>query len=130
MKQRLESAVYDFLKGRLSEDIAAMLVKGHSTELRPLPYICVYCGEQTPFGLVDGMFAIPLSISLADSASDIDYTVQAARRNAVEDAMLDFGDAGDFRIYDISLEENTDAKDSEKNNLGDVLSYAVIAQEI
>lgn len=93
MKLEIENAVFEYLKKVLNRDLSAMLVRGHSTILRPVPYIVVDCSEPKPFGTLsaaDGLFELVLEIRIADSAHDIDYRIQQKRVNAVFGALENF----------------------------------------
>lgn len=90
MKLEIENAVFEYLKKTLNRDMPAMLVRGHSTSVRPVPYIVVDCSEPKPFGTLsaaDGLFELVLEIRIADSAHDIDYRIQQKRVNAVLEAL-------------------------------------------
>lgn len=43
MKLEIENAVFEYLKKTLNRDLSAMLARGHSTSVRPVPYIVVDC---------------------------------------------------------------------------------------
>ena len=93
MKLEIENAVFEYLKKTLNRDMSAMLVRGHSTSVRPVPYIVVDCSEPKPFGTLsaaDGLFELVLEIRIADSAHDIDYRIQQKRVNAVLEALENF----------------------------------------
>lgn len=130
MKLEIENAVFEYLKKALNRDLSAMLVRGHSTTLRPVPYIVVDCSEPKPFGTLsaaDGLFELVLEIRIADSAHDIDYRIQQKRVNAVLEALETFECSADgISVVSFEFELDSDARDDD--NIGDVLKYSVIAQ--
>lgn len=130
MKQHFENIVFEYLQHNLPDELKAMLVKGHSNAERPLPYICVDCSDPKTFDDLDpkyGLFELTLNISIADSAHEIDYDIQAERRRTVEITLEDFAYTGsDLQINYFGIEENSDARDD--NNIGDVLKYSCIIQ--
>lgn len=44
MKQKFENIIFEYLQSTLPDNLKSMLVKGHSNDERPLPYICVEGG--------------------------------------------------------------------------------------
>lgn len=130
MKQKVENYIIEQINKILTDDLSAMLIKGHSNNDRPIPYICVDISEFKPFGDLeysDGLFDVVLNISIADSAHDIDYLIQETRRRSIENAMQDIElESEDFIINYINLEESSDARD--ENNIGDVLKYGIVLQ--
>lgn len=132
MKLKFENAIFDYLKKNLNRDLAAMLVKGHSTTKRPIPYIVVDCSEPKPFGNLsasDGLFELTLEIRVADSAHDIDYEIQQKRLNAIFDTLETFEYfESDMLLHSFEFETDSDARDD--NNIGDVLKYNVIIQSL
>lgn len=132
MKQHFENIVFEYLKRTLPVKLQSMLVKGHSNDTRPIPYICVDCIDPKPFGGLDpkhGLFELTLNISVADSAHDINYEIQSERRRVVETALFDFEYIGDdLKINYFGVEEDSDARDD--NNIGDVLKYSAIIQTL
>lgn len=130
MKLEIENAVFEYLKKTLNRDMSAMLVRGHSTTLRPVPYIVVDCSESNPFGTLsaaDGLFELVLEIRMADSAHDIDYRIQQKRVNAVLEALENFECSADgISVVSFEFELDSDARDDD--NMGNVLKYSVIVQ--
>ena len=129
MKLEIENAVFEYLKKALNRDLSAMLVRGHSTTLRPVPYIVVDCSEPKPFGTLsaaDGLFELVLEIRIADSAHDIDR-IQQKRVNAVFGVLENFECSADgISVVSFEFELDSDARDDD--NIGNVLKYSVIAQ--
>lgn len=130
MKLEIENAVFEYLKKTLNRDLSAMLVRGHSTTLRPVPYIVVDCSEPKPFGTLsasDRLFELVLEIRIADSAHDIDYQIQQKRVSAVFGALENFECPADgISVVSFEFELDSDARDDD--NIGSVLKYSVIAQ--
>lgn len=130
MKLEIENAVFEYLKKTLNRDMSAMLVRGHSTSVRPVPYIVVDCSEPKPFGTLsaaDGLFELVLEIRIADSAHDIGYRIQQKRVNAVFGALENFECSADgISVVSFEFELDSDARDDD--NIGNVLKYSVIAQ--
>lgn len=130
MKLEIENAVFEYLKKTLNRDMPAMLVRGHSTSVRTVPYIVVDCSEPKPFGTLsaaDGLFELVLEIRIADSAHDIDYRIQQKRVNAVLEALENFECSADgISVVSFEFELDSDARDDD--NIGDVLKYSVIVQ--
>ena len=130
MREKLESILYSKLKASLPAEFKTMLVRGHSTSVRPVPYIVVDCSEPKPFGTLsaaDGLFELVLEIRIADSAHDIDYQIQQKRINAVFGALENFECSADgISVVSFEFELDSDARDDD--NIGDVLKYSVIAQ--
>lgn len=130
MKLEIENAVFEYLKKTLNRDLSAMLVRGHSTSVRSVPYIVVDCSEPKPFGTLsaaDRLFELVLEIRIADSAHDIDYRIQQKRINAVLEILENFEFSADgISVVSFEFELDSDARDDD--NIGDVLKYSVIAQ--
>ena len=130
MKLEIENVVFEYLKKTLNRDLSAMLTRGHSTSVRPVPYIVVDCSEPKPFGTLsaaDGLFELVLEIRIADSAHDIDYQIQQKRINAVFGVLENFECSTDgISVVSFEFELDSDARDDD--NIGDVLKYSVIAQ--
>ena len=51
MREKLESILYSKLKASLPAEFKTMLVRGHSTNDRHIPYISLDVGELRPFGV-------------------------------------------------------------------------------
>ena len=76
MREKLENILFSKLKASLPAEFKTMLVCGHSTNDRHIPYISLDVGELRPFGDLqssDGMFEADVSVAIADSAHDIEY---------------------------------------------------------
>ena len=130
MKLQLEKEIFRHLQSVIADEYKPMLVMGHSTKDRPKPYICVDCEDEKPFGDLPpdaGVFEIPVNISVADSAHDIDYDTQEERILAIIDALIDFeSQDASMEIYSFEFAENPDARDD--NNIGNVINYTAIVQ--
>lgn len=130
MREKLENILFTKLKASLPAEFKTMLVRGHSTNDRHIPYISLDVGELRPFGDLqssDGMFEADLSIAIADSAHDIEYPELFKRIRAVMSAFENFSYAEDnILINAIYYESETDARD--ENNMGIILVYRVILQ--
>ena len=60
----------------------SILVKGHSTEDRHMPYISINVGDVKPFSDMlesDGIFESEVNVAIADSAHVINYDAQFLR---------------------------------------------------
>ena len=130
MKEKLENILYDYLKTNLDSDLSRILIKGHTTEDRRIPYIFIDVGEIKPFGdleVIDGMFEASVIIAVADSAHDIDYKQHFKRTRCIVDILENFSyETDEIVVNGIYLENDTDARDD--NNIGAVLGYKVIVQ--
>lgn len=130
MKLQLEKEIFRYLSETLSDEYSAMLVMGHSTYDRPKPYISVDCEDEKSFNDLPpdaGVFEIPVNISIADSAHDIDYNTQQKRIDVIYEALANFESKDPtMQIYSFEFQENPDARDD--NNIGNVLSYTAIVQ--
>lgn len=132
MRKELENILFDHLKTSLSAELKTMLVRGHTTDDRHIPYISIDVGEIKPFGDMlesDGIFEADVNVAIADSAHDIDYKYLFNRIEAVKTALSDFFYIDDnVLINALFFESETDARDD--NNLGTVLTYKAIVQFI
>lgn len=132
MRKELENILFDHLKTSLSAELKTMLVRGHTTDDRHIPYISIDVGEIKPFGDMlesDGIFEADVNVAIADSAHDIDYKHLFNRIEAVKTALSDFFYIDDnVLINALFFESETDARDD--NNLGTVLTYKAIVQFI
>lgn len=130
MKQELENKIYDYLKANLPKDMSSMLIKGHTTDNRKLPYIYVDVGEIKPFAELeysDGMFEASVNIAIADSAHDINYKEHFRRTLTITSLMEKFKYCTDeLLINAVYFESDTDARDD--NNIGSVLAYKAVVQ--
>ena len=130
MREVLENILYEHLKTSLPAEFKSMLVHGHSTEDRHIPYITLDVGEINPFSdfqAENGIFEAEVSIAIADSAHDINYRELFKRIRAVMNAFDNFtySDNG-IEIDALTYEGESDARDD--NNLGCVMTYKAIVQ--
>lgn len=132
MREKLENILLKKLKASLPAEFKTMLVRGHSTNDRHIPYISLDVGELRPFGDLqssDGMFEADVSVAIADSAHDIEYPELFKRIRAVMSAFENFSYAEEnILINAIYYESETDARDD--NNMGIILAYRVILQSL
>ncbi len=132
MREKLENILFKKLKASLPAEFKTMLVRGHSTNDRHIPYISLDVGELRPFGDLqssDGMFEADVSVAIADSAHDIEYPELFKRIRAVMSAFENFSYAEEnILINAIYYESETDARDD--NNMGIILAYRVILQSL
>lgn len=130
MREKLENILFSKLKASLPAEFKAMLVRGHSTNDRHIPYISLDVGELRPFDDLqssDGMFEADVSVAIADSAHDIEYPELFKRIRAVMSAFENFSYAKEnILINALYFENETDARD--ENNMGIILAYRVILQ--
>ena len=130
MREELENILYDHLKTSLPAELKTMLVRGHTTDDRHIPYISVDVGEIKPFGDMlesDGIFESEVNVAIADSAHDIEYPELFKRIRAVMSAFENFSYAEEnILINALYFENETDARDD--NNLGVVLTYKLVFQ--
>ena len=76
MRKEIEDILFEYLLSALPEAMKPMLVKGHSTEDRHIPYISLDVGDVKPFSDMlesDGIFESEVNVAIADSAHDINY---------------------------------------------------------
>lgn len=130
MREKLESILYSKLKASLPAEFKTILVRGHSTNDRHIPYISLDVGELRPFGDLqssDGMFEADVNIAIADSDHDIEYPELFKRIRAVMSAFENFSYTEDnILINALYYESETDARDD--NNMGIILVYRAILQ--
>ena len=130
MKEKLENILYEYLKTSLPTELSKILIKGHTTNDRKIPYIYIDVGEIKPFGdleVRDGMFEATVNIAVADSAHDIDYKQHFKRTRGIIELLENFSyETDEIVVNGIYLENDTDARDD--NNIGSVLSYRAIVQ--
>ena len=82
MRKELENILFDHLKTSLPANLKSMLVRGHTTDDRHIPYISIDVGEIKPFGDMlesDGIFESEVNVAIADSAHVINYDAQFLR---------------------------------------------------
>ena len=130
MREELENILYDHLKTSLPAELKTMLVRGHTTDDRHIPYISVDVGEIKPFGDMlesDGIFESEVNVAIADSAHDIEYPELFKRIRAVMSAFENFSYAEvNILINALYYESETDARDD--NNLGCVMTFKAVVQ--
>lgn len=130
MREKLENILFAQLKALLPAEFKTMLVRGHSTNNRHIPYISLDVGELRPFGDLqssDGMFEADVNVAIADSAPDIEYPELFKRIRAVMSTFENFSYAEDnILINAIYYENETDARDD--NNLGCVMTFKAVVQ--
>lgn len=130
MREKLENILFAQLKALLPAGFKTMLVRGHSTNNRHIPYISLDVGELRPFGDLqssDGMFEADTSVAIADSAHDIEYPELFKRIRAVMSVFENFSYAEEnILINALYFENETDARDD--NNLGCVMTFKAVVQ--
>lgn len=130
MREKLENILFTKLKALLPAEFKTMLVRGHSTNDRHIPYISLDVGELRPFGDLqssDGMFEADISVAIADSAHDIEYSALFKRIRAVMVAFENFSYTEDnILINALYYENETDVRDD--NNLGCVMTFKAVVQ--
>lgn len=132
MRKELENILFDHLKTSLPAELKSMLVRGHTTEDRHIPYISIDVGEIKPFGDMlesDGIFESEVNVAIADSAHDINYNAQFLRIAQVRSILGNFTlDNEKYRCEGLWFEAENDARDD--NNLGMVLTYKLVFQTL
>lgn len=132
MRKELENILFDHLKTSLPANLKSMLVRGHSTDDRHIPYISIDVGEIKPFGDMlesDGIFESEVNVAIADSAHDINYNAQFLRIAQVRSILGNFTlDNEKYRCEGLWFEAENDARDD--NNLGIVLTYKLVFQTL
>lgn len=130
MRKELENILFDHLKTSLPAELKSMLVRGHTTDDRHIPYISIDVGEIKPFGDMlesDGIFEADINVAIADSAHDINYNAQFLRIAQVRSILGNFTlDNEKYRCEGLWFEAENDARDD--NNLGIVLTYKLVFQ--
>ena len=130
MREKLENILFTKLKASLPAEFKTMLVRGHSTNERHIPYISLDVGELHPFGdlqSTDGMFEADVSVAIADSAHDIEYPALFKRIRAVMSAFENFSYTEEnILINALYYESETNARDD--NNLGCVMTFKAVVQ--
>lgn len=132
MRKELENILFDHLKTSLPANLKSMLVRGHTTEDRHIPYISIDVGEIKPFGDMlesDGIFESEVNVAIADSAHVINYDAQFLRIAQVRSILGNFTlDNEKYRCEGLWFETENDARDD--NNLGIVLTYKLVFQTL
>lgn len=132
MRKEIEDILFEYLLSALPEAIKPMLVKGHSTEDRHIPYISLDVGDVKPFSDMlesDGIFESEVNVAIADSAHVINYDAQFLRIAQVRSILGNFTlDNEKYRCEGLWFEAENDARDD--NNLGIVLTYKLVFQTL
>lgn len=130
MRKEIENILFEYLLSALPEAMKLMLVKGHSTEDRHIPYISLDVGDVKPFSDMlesDGIFESEVNVAIADSAHVINYDAQFLRIAQVRSILGNFTlDNEKYRCEGLWFEAENDARDD--NNLGTVLTYKLVFQ--
>ena len=130
MRKEIENILFEYLLSALPEAMKPMLVKGHSTEDRHIPYISLDVGDVKPFSDMlesDGIFESEVNVAIADSAHVINYDAQFLRIAQVRSILGNFTlDNEKYRCEGLWFEAENDARDD--NNLGIVLTYKLVFQ--
>lgn len=132
MRKEIENILFEYLLSALPEAMKPMLVKGHSTEDRHIPYISLDVGDVKPFSDMlesDGIFESEVNVAIADSAHVINYNAQFLRIAQVRSILGNFTlDNEKYRCEGLWFEAENDARDD--NNLGIVLTYKLVFQTL
>lgn len=130
MRKEIENILFEYLLSALPEAMKPMLVKGHSTEDRHIPYISLDVGDVRPFSDMlesDGIFESEVNVAIADSAHVINYDAQFLRIAQIRSILGNFTlDNEKYRCEGLWFEAENDARDD--NNLGIVLTYKLVFQ--
>ena len=132
MRKEIEDILFEYLLSALPEAMKPMLVKGHSTEDRHIPYISLDVGDVKPFSDMlesDGIFESEVNVAIADSAHVINYNAQFLRIAQVRSILGNFTLENEkYRCEGLWFEAENDARDD--NNLGIVLTYKLVFQTL
>ena len=132
MRKEIEDILFEYLLSALPEAMKLMLVKGHNTEDRHIPYISLDVGDVKPFSDMlesDGIFESEVNVAIADSAHVINYDAQFLRIAQVRSILGNFTlDNEKYRCEGLWFEAENDARDD--NNLGIVLTYKLVFQTL
>ena len=132
MRKEIEDILFEYLLSALPEAMKPMLVKGHSTEDRHIPYISLDVGDVKPFSDMlesDGVFESEVNVAIADSAHVINYDAQFLRIAQVRSILGNFTlDNEKYRCEGLWFEAENGARDD--NNLGIVLTYKLVFQTL
>ena len=132
MRKEIENILFEYLLSALPEAMKPMLVKGHSTEDRHIPYISLDVGDVKPFSDMlesDGIFESEVNVAIADSAHVINYDAQFLRIAQVRSILGNFTLENEkYRCEGLWFEAENDARDD--NNLGIVLTYKFVFQTL
>ena len=111
MRKEIEDILFEYLLSALPEAMKLMLVKGHSTEDRHIPYISLDVGDVKPFSDMlesDGIFESEVNVrSILGN-----FTLENEK----------------YRCEGLWFEAENDARDD--NNLGTVLTYKLVFQTL
>lgn len=132
MRKEIEDILFEYLLSALPEAMKLMLVKGHSTEDRHIPYISLDVGDVKPFSDMlesDGIFEAEVNVAIADSAHDIDYKYLSPRISEVRAILGRFVLENEKYLCEgLWFISETDARDD--NNLGALLTYRLVFQKL
>ena len=132
MRKEIEDILFEYLLSALPEAMKLMLVKGHSTKDRHIPYISLDVGDVKPFSDMlesDGIFESEVNVAIADSAHVINYNTQFERIAQVRSILGKFTLENEkYRCEGLWFEAENDARDD--NNLGIVLTYKLVFQTL
>lgn len=132
MRKEIENILFEYLLSALPEAMKPMLVKGHSTEDRHIPYISLDVGDVRPFSDMlesDGIFESEVNVAIADSAHVINYDAQFLRIAQIRSILGNFTlDNEKYRCEGLWFEAENGARDD--NNLGIVLTYKLVFQTL
>ena len=132
MRKEIEDILLEYLLSALPEAMKPMLVKGHSTEDRHIPYISLDVGDVKPFSDMlesDGIFESEVDVAIADSAHVINYDAQFLRIAQIRSILGNFTLENEkYRCEGLWFEAENDARDD--NNLGIVLTYKLVFQTL
>ncbi len=132
MRLEIENILFEYLRENLPNEYKSMLVLGHSTSVRHIPYISLDVGDIKPFGDMletDGIFESEITVAIADSAHDIDYNNLFPRISEVRRILGSFTlESEKYRCEGLWFSSETDARDD--NNLGVVLDYRLVFQRM
>ena len=130
MRKEIEDILFEYLLSALPEAMKPMLVKGHSTEDRHIPYISLDVGDVKSFSDMlesDGIFESEVNVAIADSAHVINYDAQFLRIAQVRSILGNFTLENEkYRCEGLWFEAENDARDD--NNLGIFLTYKLVFQ--
>lgn len=130
MREEIENILFNKLKSELTPALRDMLVRGHTTDARKIPYISIDVGEIKPFADMteeDGIFESEVNIAIADSAHDIRYCELFKRIREVINVLHEFKYEGETIVINaLWYDGDSDARDD--NNVGTVLTYRAIVQ--
>ena len=116
MREEIENILFNKLKSELTPALRDMLVRGHTTDARKIPYISIDVGEIKPFADMteeDGIFESEVNIAIADSAHDIRYCELFKRIREVINVLHEFKYEGETIVINaLWYDGDSDARDS------------------